>query len=546
MTAERLLKLFDRVADAPDAVPRLRGLVLDLAVQGRLTGQAVEESRNTELRPGQDQSGSRPAFGVPSNWKWSTIGAVCSKTGSGSTPRGGREVYRSSGVPFLRSQNVHESGPTLEGVAFIERAVHERMTGTAVRPGDLLLNITGGSIGRCAVVPAGFPESNVSQHVAILRPQDPSVGPFLHIAIRSPYFQELIVGAQTGAGRGGLPKNRMDALSVPLPPRDEQRRIVAKVDELMALCDRLEAAQTEREAARHRFGSATVASIVSADTSAVRLSRFDEIARSAAGVTGLRSAVMELAVTGRLVPQHPDDAPLAAPSAMPSRQSSRGNPGPSLPPAGVRTRLPEAWTSGCVADWFEVSGGIQKTPARTPNSNPHPYVGVSNVHRGRLDLHTVKQCELVPGELARFALKPGDLLVVAGNGSRSEVGRCALWSGEIENCVHQNHIIRCRPRADGLSPFTVTYLNSPLGIELLTSLAITSSGLYSLSVGKIRAVPIVMPPLAEQCRIVAKVNQLMTLCDQLEAHLKAGDVARSRLLDALIAETLAEPHVESA
>src|SRR5262249_16160801 len=116
----------------------------------------------------------------------------------------------------------------------------------------------GGSIGRCACVPFDFGEANVSQHVAIIRPVLGSLSTFLHQVILSPYFQRLVFREQTGAGRGGLPKNRMDRIPVALPPLAEQNRIVAKIDELMAMCERLEAARAEREATRDRFAGATL------------------------------------------------------------------------------------------------------------------------------------------------------------------------------------------------------------------------------------------------------------------------------------------------
>ena len=190
-----------------------------------------------------------------------------------------------------------------------------------------------------------------------------------------------------------------------------------------------------------------------------------------------------------------------------------------------------------------MSGGIQKTPARAPKSNAYPYLGVGNVYRGRLDLAEVKQFELATGELERFRLEAGDILVVEGNGSASEIGRCATWAGEIENCVHQNHIIRCRPKVLELSTYTAIYLNSPDGRADMTRLSITSAGLYSLSVGKIRSISLPLPPLTEQRRIIAKVDELMALCDRLQASLDAGKKTRSRVLDALLHQAL-KPAVE--
>ena len=267
MNAEKLIELYDRVAEAPDAIPRLRRFVLDLAVRGKLVEQdpgdepasallnlVASERRKCGLKHADEALPDDDApFDLPRGWTWTQLGALCTKTGSGSTPRGGREVYRDVGVPFLRSQNVHDDGVRLDDVAFIDPQTHARMTGTRVLPGDLLLNITGGSIGRCALVPDDLGDANVSQHVAIIRPAILGLRTFLHGAIRSPYFQGQILKEQTGAGRGGLPKNRMDRIAIALPPLAEQHRIVAKVDELMALCDRLEAALTTADTTRARL-----------------------------------------------------------------------------------------------------------------------------------------------------------------------------------------------------------------------------------------------------------------------------------------------------
>jgi len=127
------------------------------------------------------------------------------------------------------------------------------MSGTTVVPGDLLLNINGGCIGRCGRVPPDFGRANVSQHVAIIRPALPELTDFLHLVVLSPYFQGFIFTEQTGAGRGGLPKNKMDAIAVALPPVAEQQRICARVSELMVVCDGLEASLTVRDDVRQRL-----------------------------------------------------------------------------------------------------------------------------------------------------------------------------------------------------------------------------------------------------------------------------------------------------
>ena len=115
------------------------------------------------------------------------------------------------------------------------------------------------------------------------------------------------------------------------------------------------------------------------------------------------------------------------------------------PDAADLPRLPEGWCWASFDQIGETQGGLQKSPSRNPLKNHYPYLRVANVYRGFLDLKELHRFELTKEELERLRLQPGDLLIVEGNGSRTEIGRCALWTGEVEDCVHQNHIIRVRP-----------------------------------------------------------------------------------------------------
>ncbi len=179
-------------------------------------------------------------FELPKGWAWCRLGEICVKIGSGSTPRGGREVYKSEGIKFIRSQNVYNEGLFFDRVAFIDEATHKKMNGTKVLPNDILLNITGGSIGRCALVSSSFDEANVSQHVTIVRTVSLVNKEFTHKLFLSPYFQDYIMATQTGGNREGLAKKNMELMLIPLPPLSEQRRIVSKVEQLMQQLQQLE------------------------------------------------------------------------------------------------------------------------------------------------------------------------------------------------------------------------------------------------------------------------------------------------------------------
>jgi type I restriction enzyme S subunit len=264
------------------------------------------------------------------------------------------------------------------------------------------------------------------------------------------------------------------------------------------------------------------------------LALFEPISEAPDAISRLRRFILDLAVRGKLVEQDSEDEP-----AEVWLHKLRSLPTGSIDSIGRPPfDLPSSWLWLEFSKLFDVAGGIQKTPNRVPQSNAFPYLGVSNVYRGRLDLSAVKHFELEPGELDRRRLEVGDLLIIEGNGSLKEIGRCAKWGGEIENCVHQNHVIRCRPCSAEISDFAILFLNSPWGMEIMQQLAITSSGLYSLSVGKIRKIEIPLPPLAEQHRIVAKVDELMALCDQLEQQLSQAEQSRRGLLEAVLQEAL--------
>lgn len=134
-----------------------------------------------------------------------------------------------------------------------------------------------------------------------------------------------------------------------------------------------------------------------------------------------------------------------------------------------------------------VSYGIQKSPANRPGQHPRPYLRVANVQRGELDLRELKYIDVPDKEFAGLRLEPGDMLFVEGNGSREELGRCALWSGEVPDCVHQNHILKVRPEASRLlSAFAMTWFNLPTGRDHFFRNVKSSSGLGSINSTELR------------------------------------------------------------
>lgn len=172
------------------------------------------------------------------------LSTLTTKIGSGSTPHGGRAAYPTSGIPFIRSLNVRMRQFQWDGIAFISPETHEQMSGTHVQPRDVLLNITGASIGRVACAPDHVTVANVNQHVAIIRPAKEIETRYLMYWLSQPAVQEFINAEQKGATRQGFTKSQIESFEVPVPTPIEQRRIVAELDALQAEVDALKRLQS--------------------------------------------------------------------------------------------------------------------------------------------------------------------------------------------------------------------------------------------------------------------------------------------------------------
>ena len=269
----------------------LRQKILDLAIHGKLVPQdpndepasvlleRIKAEKERLIKEGKIKRSKQSKtacdkqhypFELPDGWCWTTIEEVCSKIGSGSTPKGGN--YSKEGIPFFRSQNVYNSGIVLTDIKYISNEVHQFMNGTEVVANDLLLNITGGSLGRCAIIPSNFDKGNVSQHVCILRTV--LVKPdYLHAFILSSFFANSM--KITGSGREGLPKYNLEKMLLPLPPIKEQERIISETERLQTFVDQIEISEG-------------------------KLSEF---------ILQAKSKILDLAIHGKLVPQDPMDEP---------------------------------------------------------------------------------------------------------------------------------------------------------------------------------------------------------------------------------------------
>ena len=260
---EELLPLIDQLAELErerESVDRtfaraLERAILHAAISGKLTKQHPEDGTAEELletiknerqqlekegkikkqKPLPLMSEEVDLFDVPPAWAWVRLGQLVKYSGSGSTPKGGKAVYVHEGTMFLRSQNIHNDGLRTQDVAFVSQATVETLGSNTAYPGDLLLNITGASIGRAAVVPSGFAPSKTNQHILTIRLIDPRLARYIQTVITSDFGFRQIMQRQNGGTKEGLNSTSALSLPVPVPPVDEQERIAAKLDRALPL-----------------------------------------------------------------------------------------------------------------------------------------------------------------------------------------------------------------------------------------------------------------------------------------------------------------------
>ena len=214
-------------------------------------------------------------FELPEGWSWCRLFSLSIKIGAGSTPTGGAVVYTTSGIKFIRSQNVYDDGLLLDDVAYIPEEINQKKSGSIVKSKDILLNITGGSIGRCSLVSDDFDVANVNQHVMIIRLANLELRKYIHSVVISPYIQEQIISRQVGSGRGGLSAETLSTFLIPLPPLNEQVSINRKLNECIS----------------------QVLAIADAKCNISNL------------IIATKSKILDLAIRGNLVPQDPNDEP---------------------------------------------------------------------------------------------------------------------------------------------------------------------------------------------------------------------------------------------
>jgi type I restriction enzyme S subunit len=294
-----------------------------------------------------------------------------------------------------------------------------------------------------------------------------------------------------------------------LPPLAEQRRIVAKVDELMALCDELEQRQQARQHARAHLTQSAYHHLTAAKDPTDFRHRFNFILHKASfildDVPQLRQAILQLAVQGRLFTKG-------------ERRAANGF-----------DEMPDGWRSVKLGEVAEHRLGKMLDQQKN-SGTPRPYLRNTNVHWFRFELDSIKELRLEDTELETYTLRKGDVLICEGGHG---IGRTAVWSGEIPEMVFQKALHRVRPGKQLDSHFFAFCMKVYADTGILENYY-TGAGIPHFTGQSLAKLSFPLPPLAEQKRIVARVEELLRWCDMLEAQLHQTRTLGAHLLDSFV------------
>jgi len=388
-------------------------------------------------------------FEVPKGWMWTTLEEITSKIGSGSTPKGSN--YSEGGIPFFRSQNVYNEGLVYEDIKFISDATHQLMIGTEVHSKDLLLNITGGSLGRCAIVPADFQIGNVSQHVCIIR-SILVLSSYVHTFILSPFFKKTM--NITGSGREGLPKYNLEKMFLPIPPLKEQERIIKEIEHWFTFIDTIEQSKVNLQTA----------------------------------IKQTKSKILDLAIHGELVPQDPSDEPA-------SELLKRINPKAQITCDNEHyPQLPKGWSITSMQEVCGLFDGERQEDRLLTNLD-------AKFLRGFSDGKVIKAGRYVPANTYMILVdgeNSGEVFQTSTEGYQGSTFR-QLNINENMNEKFVLHIINLHRKSlrENKVGSAIPHLNKKL----------------------FKAIPVPIPPYAEQERIIDAINAAYALLTVIEENL---------------------------
>jgi type I restriction enzyme S subunit len=572
MNAAQVLDHFDRMSDAPDAIPRLRRFILNLAVRGKLVEQDPNDEPAAELlkriqaektrllkegkirspRVLEDTADEDELFRLPSLWTWCRLSEVGAIVGGGTPPSADADNFTSggSGTAWLTPADLgkHTGLYVSHGVRDLTQQGLRSSSATLMPKGSVLFT-SRAPIGYTAIA-----ANEVSTNQGFK-----SVVPYiltcnLYIAVYFRAFGRWIDGKASGTTFREVSGKIVASLPFPLPPLAEQHRMVAKVDELMALCDRLEAAQTERENRRDKLAASSLHRLSNgADADEFReharfhLRHLPRLTTRPEHIQQFRQTIHNLAVRGKLVPQDHNDEPgsellkrIQMDKERLIREGLIRKEKPLSPVAeeDAPFSIPRSWS------WVRIGTCALLTDYGTSVKSDHtdngvPVLKMGDIRDGNVLMGGQKKVPPSIDDLPQLFLKRFDLLYNRTN-SAQLVGKTGIYLGEDDAYTFASYLIRIRFFNDRMSP---VYCNLAMNASYFRATQIVPElqqqcGQANVNGTKLRNMVLPLPPAAEQNRIIAKVDELFAICDRLEAQLTGSQKESRCFLEAVLALTL--------
>jgi len=553
MNAARLLSHFERISDAPDAVDRLRRFILDLAVRGKLVEQdpgdepaevlltsldACRLGEHPKRNSNSSYNGEAPVDGpyrLPVRWVWSRFAQVAEVETNLVSP----DDYKDH--PHIAPDNIESGTGRLLPYETV-RSAAVRSAKHLFQPGRLLYSKIRPALAKVVAIDV------TGLCSADMYPLKPLINRgYLLRFMLSQAFIEQSIAEDT---RVAMPKINQQALAkilVPLPPLAEQHRIVEKVDELMMLCDRLEASQAERESRRDRLVMASLNRLIQPTDpdefkkdAGFHRRNLNRLSTKPEHIKDLRKAILNLAGRGKLVPQEESEGTAVelqqgiATAKSKLRLSTGDHRIKHTPPPSttVPFPIPHGWVGESFENLFLFIDYRGKTPAKT--SGGVPLITAKNVRMGFLNREPREF--IAPKTYAQWMTRglprKGDLFFT------TEAPLANVCVNDMDESFGLAQRVVCLQPYGPIDTHWVMYALMSHDMQSLIDAHATGTTARGIKTAKLKPLPIPLPPLAEQKRIVAKVDELMLICDRLENQLESQQEGRRQLLEALLHEAL--------
>lgn len=548
-----LVRHFDLIAQAPGGVARLRELILTLAVQGKLVPQDPSDEPAIELlkkirtekdrliaegkikrdNPLAEISDEEKPFELPISWEWCRLGAVTTYGSSAKAATIKPETW------VLDLEDVEKgTGKLLNKSRFSERpALSDKNVFFA---GDVLYGKLRPYLNKVLVADE---DGICTTEIVPLRCYGPYEPGYFAIALRTPFFLEYVNALSYGMKMPRLGTEDGRKALLPLPPLAEQSRIVTRVEELMQLCDALEASG-QLEAQQHGQLVNTLLGTLNQSESPEALAdnwqriatHFDVLLDRPEAVDALEQTILQLAVRGLLVPQDPTDEPASVllqkirtekDHLIAQGKIKRDKPLAEIADEEKPFELPNSWVWVRLGDVGYTNIGLTYSP-KDISDRGVPVLRSNNVQAGKLDLSDLKRVAMKVKD--SVLVSEGDLLICARNGSTALVGKTAKITGLTESMAFGAFMAIFR---SSVNDYVLHFINAPLFRKMISDVNTTT--INQITQENLRGTLFPLPPLAEQSRIVTRVNELRSLCTDLRGRILAGRAVQRNLADALVA-----------